>query len=428
MERLSKGTHPDTRPPTPVTPGLCAGIAATIGASWALLCATGMSSATLLSAEPTTRLQPLKLPTPYSTVPHPVTLRPQTVPHQPRHPNGVSGQMRLPVRRSTTTLLDTVWAISGGVVTGLLFAAATARGLRRPHALVSMATVSATTEARQDDVLPDGVEDAVARASRAALQAIAEGQNRCIAEVNLENTYDVLSGPQFSEPGAAARWLRLSHDFAEAFVRDGGHKVVAVFPDTRFMGLMLKEYPTPGYGCVPLALDAQDKILGAGATAVVFIAPDVDDVSKIFSLVDALGPTVPAIIFNPRIGDFAGARASGGQQFGDRFLTAYSMRYVRDVGAIFRCYPDPWKVFKDDPQAPGRYVLVTTLDRRPAIWELDYLLTATTEGAAPPTLDSEEDQEEGSSVVGYSLLYGLSAVPVLIVIGVTIVLFINSVK
>lgn len=48
------------------------------------------------------------------------------------------------------------------------------------------------------------------------------------AQVNLDKVLDVISGPQFSEPGAAERWLKLNRDFVELFAADGKYKVWCV--------------------------------------------------------------------------------------------------------------------------------------------------------------------------------------------------------
>ena len=48
------------------------------------------------------------------------------------------------------------------------------------------------------------------------------------------------------------------------------------------------------------------------------------------------------------------------------FTTAYSLRPVGDVGSVFRRFPEPWKVFVEDPDTQGRYVLAAERDSRPA--------------------------------------------------------------
>ena len=48
------------------------------------------------------------------------------------------------------------------------------------------------------------------------------------------------------------------------------------------------------------------------------------------------------------------------------FTTAYSLRPVGDVGSVFRRFPEPWKVFVEDSETQGRYVLAAERDSRPA--------------------------------------------------------------
>eukprot|EP00667_Euglena_gracilis_P008994 EG_transcript_9126 len=318
-----------------------------------------------------------------------------------------------------------------GLLATAAAAAVTLRGtLRRGAAPLSpdrfaIATVSAEVVARDDDVLPDGPEDAVARASQSTVLAIREGKSRCIAEVNLDKVLDVISGPQFSEPGAAERWLKLNRDFVELFAADGKYKVAAVFSDKLIASVMQREYPQSSFVTLILSATTKADIIAAGATAVVFPAPDADSLDRICTLLDDLDPGFPVVLFNPRVGDFNVRKGQSGRQLTERFVTTYSMRYIRDAGAIFQCYPDPWKVFRDDPQVPGRYVLATTVDRRPAVWELDYLMSSQNADGAAPTLEVK-DEAEGSAVVGYGLLYGLSIVPLLIGALVVYVLYTNS--
>ncbi len=68
---------------------------------------------------------------------------------------------------------------------------------------------------RDDDVLPDSLGDALARASKATIAAIARGNNRCQVEVLLSEFWDPISGPLFSDEGDQQRWWKLSRRFIE---------------------------------------------------------------------------------------------------------------------------------------------------------------------------------------------------------------------
>ncbi|PPD86098.1 hypothetical protein GOBAR_DD16968 [Gossypium barbadense] len=52
------------------------------------------------------------------------------------------------------------------------------------------------------------------------------------------------------------------------------------------------------------------------------------------------------------------------------FTTVYSMRPLA-AGAVFRCYPGLWKVFYDDKDRLGRYLLAKELVSRPDAEELE---------------------------------------------------------
>jgi hypothetical protein len=283
--------------------------------------------------------------------------------------------------------------------------------------------VLATTTAREDDVLPDDVMDAMNRASQTTLLALREGQQRCIADVNLESS----SGSSLSDEGAGDRWLALNHDFLEFLVRDGAGKVTAVFPNLANATLVQSRYPESSFSITTVSQAFNSRQFEEGTKVVVFVGPDDNSVERIRAISEGLDPSVATVLYNPRIGDYNVGKGEAEKTFLKSFLTTYSMRYVRGMGAVFRAYPAPWQIFRDDPDVPGRYELVTEAAERPAVWELDYLLSSQDEETAA-VQGSAGDKEEGSSVVGYTFLYLLSAVPVFIGIGVVTILFVNSLQ
>ena len=283
--------------------------------------------------------------------------------------------------------------------------------------------ILATTTAREDDVLPDDVVDAMNRASQTTLLALREGQQRCIADVNLESS----SGTYLSDEGAGDRWLALNHDFLEFLVRDGAGKVTAVFPNLANATLVQSRFPESPFSITTVSQAFNSRQFEEGTKVVVFVGPDDNSVERIRAISEGLEPSVATVLYNPRIGDYNVGKGEAEKTFLKSFLTTYSMRYVRGMGAVFRAYPAPWQIFRDDPDVPGRYELVTEAAERPAVWELDYLLSSQDEETAA-VQGSAGDKEEGSSVVGYTFLYLLSAVPVFIGIGVVTILFVNSLQ
>ncbi|RRT46656.1 hypothetical protein GW17_00061647 [Ensete ventricosum] len=56
--------------------------------------------------------------------------------------------------------------------------------------------------------------------------------------------------------------------------------------------------------------------------------------------------------------------------FSSTFTVVYSMRPL-PTGAIFRCYPGMWKVFYDDANRPGRYLLAKEQPGRPDATDIE---------------------------------------------------------
>ncbi|KAL2942100.1 Protein LOW PSII ACCUMULATION 3 chloroplastic [Bienertia sinuspersici] len=82
----------------------------------------------------------------------------------------------------------------------------------------------------------------------------------------------------------------------------------------------------------------------------------------------------PLIMWNPRlISEDVGVGFNVRKlrrSFLRTFSVVYSMRPFA-AGAVFRCYPGLWKVFYDDKDRPGRYLLAKELISRPDTEELE---------------------------------------------------------
>ncbi|CAK9168031.1 unnamed protein product [Ilex paraguariensis] len=68
------------------------------------------------------------------------------------------------------------------------------------------------------------------------------------------------------------------------------------------------------------------------------------------------------------------------------FMVVYSMRPLQS-GAVFRCYPELWKVFYDDKDRPNRYLLAKEMVSRPDAEDLEIIFG-----------NVEEKSKKGSSL------------------------------
>ncbi|KMT13773.1 hypothetical protein BVRB_4g081490 [Beta vulgaris subsp. vulgaris] len=166
----------------------------------------------------------------------------------------------------------------------------------------------------------------------------------------------------------------------------GCQKVKAIFPDTGAAALLKYQWKDASFGFSSLSdrkpVEDEDEI-------VVMVVPDyqmLEYVQKIATLLSD-DPPRPLIMWNPRlISEDVGVGLNVRKlrrSFMSTFSVVYSMRPFQ-AGAVFRCYPGLWKVFYDNKDRPGRYLLAKELISRPDSGELEFIFG-----------DVQEKAEEG---------------------------------
>ncbi|KAI3962085.1 hypothetical protein MKW92_048043 [Papaver armeniacum] len=239
-----------------------------------------------------------------------------------------------------------------------------------------------------DSCLPSDLVGAVRQSSVAAAEFVSVGGARAIVELLI---------PQLEfldEEGAQAELWELSRIF-RGYVNRRNRKVKAVYPDAGAAALLKYQWKDAAFGFASLSdrkpVDKDDEI-------VVMVVPDyqmLEYVEKIAANISD-DPDVdeprPLIMWNPRL-----YSADVGVGFNVRklrryflstFTTVYSMRPLPN-GAVFRCYPESWKVFYDDKDRPNRYLLAKEQISRPDSEELEIIFG-----------EVEEKSEKGPSLFG----------------------------
>ncbi|KFM28504.1 hypothetical protein F751_5732 [Auxenochlorella protothecoides] len=226
--------------------------------------------------------------------------------------------------------------------------------------------------ARDDDVLPDSLEDALATAASATSQALDQGIQKAMVEVLLGEFWDPASGPIYSQQGDGARFWRLAKQFLDALRAlrpDATFRVV--FPDVGVAAMLKGEWTAPG---VSLASLGDRAPASPDDDVVVLLGPDPQGVSAVGRLARGLGPDQALVMYNPRLasGDVGVGlnvrRMREGLLAG--FTTAYHLRPIGDTGSLFKMYPGRWQVFLEDASSPGRYSLVRELGSKPPYEDL----------------------------------------------------------
>ncbi|KAH1083631.1 hypothetical protein J1N35_023392 [Gossypium stocksii] len=249
----------------------------------------------------------------------------------------------------------------------------------------SLQTQEQTIEEEEEDdsCLPSDLEGAVRQSGEASALFVSSGGMRAIVELLIPQL-------QFlDDEGAQAELWELSRIFLDTLMQETGcQKVKAIFPDAGAAALLKYRWKDAAFGFASLSdrkpVESQDEII-------VMLVPDYQMLERVQRIASELSddPPRPLVMWNPRlISEDVGVGVNVRQlrrYFLSSFTTVYSMRPLA-AGAVFRCYPGLWKVFYDDKDRLGRYLLAKELVSRPDAEELEIIFG-----------NAEEKSEQGPS-------------------------------
>ncbi|VVB15255.1 unnamed protein product [Arabis nemorensis] len=225
-------------------------------------------------------------------------------------------------------------------------------------------------EEEGDSCLPSDLVGAVRQSGEASASFVNSGGTRAIVELLIPQL-------QFlDDEGAQAELWDLSRVFIETLIEETGcERVKAVFPDAGAAALLKYQWKDAAFGFASLSdrrpVEKEDEII-------VMVVPDYQMLEYVEKIAKGLAddPPRPLIMWNPRlISEDVGVGFNVRKlrrYFLSTFTTVYSMRPLA-AGAVFRCYPGQWKVFYDDKDRPGRYLLAKELIGRPDAEDLEII-------------------------------------------------------
>uniref|UniRef100_A0ACD5ZPR1 Uncharacterized protein n=1 Tax=Avena sativa TaxID=4498 RepID=A0ACD5ZPR1_AVESA len=264
----------------------------------------------------------------------------------------------------------------------------------QPAALADVYGAAEQTAVTEDDsCLPPDLEGAIWQSGKASADFVNSGGMRGIAELLI---------PQLeflNEEGAQAEVWALSRILLDTLAQETGQIVKAIFPDAGVAALLKYQWKDAQFKCASLSdrkpVDTDDGV-------VVMIIPDHQMLEAVERIATQLAddPIRPLIMWNPRLvsGDVGvGYNVRNlRRNFLSTFTTVYSMRPL-PTGAIFRCYPEKWKVFYDDPNRPNRYLLARESSSRPDATDIEIIFGG---GGA-----SEQSEEEPSMMTNVMAVF-----------------------
>ncbi|MCO5584183.1 hypothetical protein L7F22_038106 [Adiantum nelumboides] len=236
-----------------------------------------------------------------------------------------------------------------------------------------------------DSVLPDDLSGAVLHSSESTTYFVNAGGSRAIVELQLPELENL------NEEGAQQRLWDLARFYLESLQKDLKMKQLkAIFPDAGAAALLKHTWSDSTFSFASLndrrPISKEDEV-------VVLVVPDYQMLAVVQKIAfqlsqDAEESPRPLIMWNPRL--FSGDVGIGlnvrrtRDNFVSTFTVVYSMRPLPQ-GAIFRRYPGLWKVFLDDTERPGRYLLAREQPTRPLPDDLDVLLMEGEEASEEPS-------------------------------------------
>jgi len=216
--------------------------------------------------------------------------------------------------------------------------------------------------------LPQTLDEAIAQAKAATLQALEDGQRLIQVELVF--------------PEIALEAQKLAQDFIPVLQEFGGQPKV-FFPDTGAAALARRDWGEIPFKVTDLGSNRSpidDKIDPEDDSFLVVNASSVE-VGQVERLVNFAGDR-PIVLLIPKLEDVAVVGIGyAARQLRERLLSQiYSCYYVRPLegAALYRCHPHPWQVWLETPE--GNYTQIAEQPQKPVGEALDQILIQATTG------------------------------------------------
>nr|GMD43723.1 adenylate kinase [Ipomoea batatas] len=228
-------------------------------------------------------------------------------------------------------------------------------------------------EEEDDSCLPNDLEGAVRQSGQAGATFVSSGGMRAIVELLIPQL-------QFlDDEGAQAELWELSRIFLNTLIEETGcQRVKAIFPDAGAAALLKYQWKDAAFGFSSLGdrkpVENEDEII-------VMVVPDYQMLEYVERIASNLSddPPRPLIMWNPRLVSEDVGVGINVRRLRRNFLRCWDEELL-DRGRL-------WKVFYDDKDRLGRYLLAKEQISRPTTEELEIIFG-----------EVDEKQEKGTSL------------------------------
>ena len=262
--------------------------------------------------------------------------------------------------------------------------------------LVDCGVTVDTEDTRDDEVLPDSLDDCLNRSASASSDALDRGLGRMTVEVFVPELFDPLSGAMMANEGDQMKYWNMTKDYCQALYALTERKMRVVYPDAGVAAMLSSQFGKVNFEFSSL----NDRIPFQEEDELIVIAcADPQSVEEVISIARKVEGEIPVVLFNPRLASGDVGIGLAIRRLRSEFLSSFQIVYALrpfDGGAVFKQYPDLWKVFVADPTQSGRFKLISENVRRPGGEELANIIEDYLDG--PKKQEGEE--EGGGNILG----------------------------
>ena len=226
-------------------------------------------------------------------------------------------------------------------------------------------TEPAVKESRDDDLLPDSLDDCLSKSAIASGSALEQGLGRLIIEVFVPELFDPLSGALMANEGDQQRYWDMTKVYCQKLYEITERKTRVIYPDAGVAAMLSAQWKDANFQFSSLndrkPFEEDDELI-------VIACADPQSVEEVISIARDVEGQIPVVLFNPRLASGDVGIGLAIRRLRRDFLSTFQIIYALrpfEGGAVFKQYPDLWKVFVADPNQQGRFIMISESISRP---------------------------------------------------------------
>ena len=221
-------------------------------------------------------------------------------------------------------------------------------------------------EVRDDEVLPDSLDDCLARSAMSSASALDQGLSRMIIEVFVPELFDPLSGAMMANEGDQMKYWNMTRAYCQRLQAITERRMRVIYPDAGVAAMLSSQWGEGDFSFS--SLNDRRPFDEENDEIIVIACADPQGVDDVISIARKVEGLVPVVLFNPRLASGDVGIGLAIRRLRKDFLSTFPVVYALrpfEGGAVFKRYPNLWKVFLADANQSGRFKLISETIRRP---------------------------------------------------------------